>query len=68
MSRSSSNLLFDPEQFKQMGSLLTLQSHALTREQLLQYAKTASDIRAAVALRAQQLDDDVDKREVVIPS
>ena len=51
-----------------MGGLLTVSSHALTREQLLQYAKTASEIRRAIAHRAQHFVDDADQREVVIPT
>ena len=66
MSRATSTLLFDPEQFKQMGGSLTVSAHALTREQLLEYARTASSIRAAVALRAQHLSDDADQPGEVV--
>ena len=39
-----------------MGNLLTVQSHKLSQQQLIEYAKTASQIRATITHQIYELD------------
>lgn len=55
--REETVMLFDPSEYQGMGDKLTMAEFAVDHEQLLEYAKVASEIRARFKEKARAVTD-----------